>query len=349
MRSVLVSLGPWGWPAVFGIAAVLVIVVFLWRKLERLLDEEPAPIDGRWIVFTSGAVALASYLLLLAINRLAPVEIKSYGVMLLCGFVAGIIYAYKVGPQRGLTLPMIIDMTLLDLVLAIVGARVIFVLTMYQDYASAPSTVLDVWRGGLSFHGGLLGAVVATVIFCRWRKVRFAVLADICTPGVTLGYALTRIGCFLNGCCHGGPTDLPWGVVFPENAAHFPMPVQPTQIYSAIGSIVLFFILTRLWPRMHRPGQLFPAYLVLYSILRFFMEATRRGATAEPSSWLPVLTVGQVACVAIALAGLVWFVILQRMPYENPLTASALLSSRKPSEPSRTTSAESKSAARKHK
>lgn len=325
MRSILVSLGPWEWPAVFGIAVVVCVAVFAWRRLERALGEEPTPATRQWCVVTGLLVAAVSVVLLLLINHFAPVRIRSYGVMLLLGFVAGIIYANHVGPARGLTLPLIIDMSLLDLLFAIVGARAVFVLTMYQEYASDPKTVLDVWRGGLSFHGGLLGAVIATIVFCRWRRVRFAALADICTPGICWGYAITRVGCFLNGCCHGGPTHLPWGVRFPEIAQQFPMPVHPTQLYASAGSIGLFFILTAAWKHMHRPGQLFPLYLILYSILRFLLEYTRRGASSEVFAPLPALTVAQFACIFIAAGGLVWFLILQRMPYEDPLTARAVL------------------------
>jgi phosphatidylglycerol:prolipoprotein diacylglycerol transferase len=309
---------------VFGIAAVVCVAIVAWRRLERALGEEPAPVTSQWLLLTGVTVAAVSVVLLLLINRFAPVHIRSYGVMLLLGFVAGILYANRVGPPRGLTLPLIIDMALLDLLFAIVGARAIFVLTMFKEYASDPKTVVDVWRGGLSFHGGLLGALIATIVFCRWRRVRFAVLADICTPGICLGYAITRIGCFLNGCCYGGPTNLPWGVRFPEIAHQYPMPVHPTQLYASAGSLGLFFIVRAAWKHMHRPGQLFPLYLMLYSVLRFLLEYTRRGVTAEIFAPLPALTVGQFACILIAIGGLVWFLILQRMPFEDPLAARAV-------------------------
>lgn len=321
MRSVLVALGPWEWPAVLGIAAALVVVVFLWRKLERVLGEEPAPINAAWFASTALLVAVVAVVLWLGVNKFGPVRIRSWGVMLLCGFTAGIVYASKVGPPRGLTVPMVIDLALMLLIFAILGARLVFVLLMFNEYASQPGTVLSVWRGGLSFHGGVLGGVLAVLLFCRWRKVRFAVLADVFTPAVPIGYALTRIGCFLNGCCHGVPTDLPWGVVFPENVKHFPGPVHPTQLYASAGSAAIVLILLWAWPRMRRPGQLFPLYLVLYSIMRFLCEYTRRGATARISALIPALTVGQIACIIIGLSGLIWFVLVQRQPYENPVTA----------------------------
>lgn len=329
MRSILVSLGPWQWPAVFGIAAVLFVAVLIWRRVERALGEPPGPIDAPWFAFTVPSVLVAATVVLLLINHFAPVPIRSYGVMLLCGFVAGMIYASRVGPARGLTVPMIVDMALLQLVLAITGARVLYVLLEFHQYAAAPKTILNVSAGGLSFHGGVLGAIVGTVLFCLWRRARFAVLADICTPALCLGYAFTRIGCFLNGCCHGGPTNLPWGVIFPENKA-FPMPVHPTQLYASAGSVALFFITRAVWPKLHRPGQLFPLYLFLYSaVLRFLCEYTRAGFSAEMSKWTPSLTVAQVACIFIAAGALVWLWVLQRMPYENPMTAQAI----RPQEP----------------
>ena len=325
MRSVLVALGPYDWPALPVIAAALVVVVYLWRRMARALGEEPAPVSAAWFAVVAPLVAAGTVAIWLGLNKLAPLEIRSYGVMLLLGFAAGIIYLSRVGPPRGLSVPMTIDMALLILVMSIIGARLVFVLLLFDEYARQPGMVLDVWRGGLSFHGGVLGGVAAAMLFCRWRRVRFDVLADLATPAVALGYAFTRIGCFLNGCCHGHATSLPWGIVFPENAARFPMPVHPTQLYAAAGSLVIFVLLVKLWPHMHRPGQLFPAYLMLYSGLRFGCEETRRAATAELLPFLPALTIGQFACIIIALVGLTWLLILQRKPPESPTAASALV------------------------
>lgn len=325
MRSVLVTLGPYDWSALPVIAAVLVVFVYLWRRMERGLGEEPARISASWFAVVVPLIAAGTIAIWLGINRLAPLEIRSYGVMLLLGFTAGMVYLSRVGPPRGLSVPMAVDMALMILVLSIIGARLVFVLLLFDEYAKHPGMVLDVWRGGLSFHGGVLGGLAAVVLFGRWRRVRFDVLADLATPAVALGYAFTRIGCFLNGCCHGHATNLPWGIVFPENAARFPMPVHPTQLYAAAGSLVIFVVLVKLWPRLHRPGQLFPAYLMLYSVLRLGCEQTRREATAELLPFFPVLTIGQFACILIALVGLTWFVVLQRRPREDPGTASVLV------------------------
>lgn len=322
MRSVLVELGPWQWPAVLVIAAVFLLAVLAWRKVEERVEGHVAPLDARWFLTTGLIIAVLSVGLFLIVNQFGPVKIRSYGVMLLVGFICGFIYLTRVGPPRGLGIPTLLDLLLVELVAAIVGARLLFVLLMLGEYAENPETVLDVWQGGLSFHGGLLGAIIATVWFARARRIRFAVLADICTPGIPIGYGLTRIGCFLNGCCHGGPTHSCFGIVMPETG--YAEPLHPTQLYASAGSFLLFFILVRAWPRMRRPGQLLPLYMVLYSILRFLCEYTRYGFTAEKSGLIPSLSVAQVACIFIAAAGLAIFVHLQRLPAENPVTAMAV-------------------------
>lgn len=325
MRSVLVELGPWQWPAILVIAAILFAVVLVWRRFERAMGEEPQPIDARWFAVNGLLVAAVSVGLYLAVNAFGPVKIRSYGVCLLLGFIGGYSYALKVGQPRGLPATWLLDMMLLQLVSAVIGARGMFVLLALKDYAADPGSVVDVWQGGLSFHGGLLGALIATVFFTRYRRIRFAVLADICTPGITIGYAVTRVGCFLNGCCHGNPTDGPLGVVMPETG--YTMHLHPTQLYASAGSALLFFILRWAWPRMHRPGQLFPLYMMLYSVMRYLCEMSRIGWSAERSGLIPALSVAQVACIAIAVVGLAIYIALQRLPYESPTEAGAMLPS----------------------
>lgn len=335
MRSVLVTVGPLDWPAVFPIAALLVVIFLGWRRLEKALGEEPVPVRGIGYAVVAALVAGLSVLILLLINQYGPLKVRAYGVMLLLAFTTGALYIYRFGKPGGLTPLLVVDMVFLQLVLSIVGARLLYVILDLKDYAAHPDTVVDVWRGGLSFHGGLAGGILATVLFSRWRKVRLSVLMDLGAIALAIGYAITRIGCFLNGCCHGHATNLPWGVVFPENPGP-PVPVHPTQLYASAGSLLLAYVLHRLRPHMHRPGQIFALYLVLYSVLRFGCEQTRRGATANPFALLPALTQGQAACIAIAIIGLVWFLLLQRMPYENPVTALLVQPTEQRAEPPQT-------------
>jgi len=171
---------------------------------------------------------------------------------------------------------------------------------------------LYIWRqGGLSFHGGLLGGVLAGLLLAHRRRVSVWALGDMAAPGLALGYGIGRFGCFLNGCCYGGPTSLPWGVHFPL-FPDFPIyiatdPSHPTQIYSALGSFVILSVL--LWARRRLPvrGQLFLLYLALYSVMRAGIEVLRKGYTAWPL--FDGVTQAQVASAVIffgAAAGLFW-------------------------------------------
>lgn len=320
MRSVLVTLGPWDWPAVFAIMAVLTIMVILWRRLEQVIEEETAPLTTGSIVAAGTGIVILSIALLVAVNRFGPIKVRSWGFMLLLGFAVATWYVTRIGRPRGITFPMLLDLVMIQLVSAILCSRIMYVLLKPSEFAGF-SEMAALWSGGLSFHGGLLGAVLATFAFAYWRKIRLAVLADLCTLGIPIGYALTRIGCFLNGCCYGRPTDLPWGMVMPETPRD--VPLHPTQLYASAGSLIVFAILRWLWPRMHRPGQLFPMYMILYSTLRFLCEFTRYGVTGEPSGLFPSYTVAQVASVGVAAAGLLIFIAMQSMPAEDPMQAKA--------------------------
>jgi phosphatidylglycerol:prolipoprotein diacylglycerol transferase len=154
----------------------------------------------------------------------------------------------------------------------------------WGEFSARPSEIVQIWRdGGLSFHGGLLGGILAGLLFAWGRRVPFATLADMTAPGLALGYGITRFGCLLNGCCYGAPTGLPWGIRFPLYPdSHIATdPSHPTQIYSAAGSFLILAVL--LWARARMParGQLFLLYLMLYSVMRAGIEVLRKGYTAQ--------------------------------------------------------------------
>ena len=282
MRPVLLKLGPWE-PWQIGLVFVTLLAAsLLWRRLEKRLDPTAPERRFSWPL-TLGGCAAGAVVLYLLVNRFAPVEIKSYGVMLLVAFTAGLWWLGRNAGAHGLQLPDIIDLGLSLLIGGVVGARGMFVLLEWAFYAQNPHTVINVWEGGLSFHGGVLGAIIAGLIYARIKRFPFLLLADLCAAPLALGYSVARIGCFLNGCCQGGPTTLPWGVCFPANAAQgIPLvPVQPTQIYASLASLGIFVLLVHLRDRYPRRGYLIAAYLVIYSFVRFLLEYTRRGISAE--------------------------------------------------------------------
>jgi phosphatidylglycerol:prolipoprotein diacylglycerol transferase len=182
----------------------------------------------------------------------------------------------------------------------------------WQDFAGKALTVLYLWQGGLAFHGGIAGGIIGGYLFARIRKLSFPLLADICAPALALGYAITRVGCFLNGCCYGHECDLPWAVTFPANTDAGGVARHPTQLYAVLANLIIFAVLARLYPRVSVRGNLFLLYLVLYSVYRFIVEFFRRGATANVFAPLAPLTEAQTASIIIGLGALVWLLLRAR-------------------------------------
>jgi phosphatidylglycerol:prolipoprotein diacylglycerol transferase len=242
--------------------------------------------------------------------HIGPIEVKAYGTLLMLGFIAGILLARRQARLLGLSPDLPLDLGIWVLLSGIVFARLLYVALNWQDYAWRPLLALEIWReGGLSFHGGLLGGVLAGVLFSRSRRVPFLTLADMVAPGLPLAYGIARFGCFLNGCCYGAPTSAPWGVCFPVSpgsplATH---PSHPTQIYSALGSFAILGLLLWARPRLPVRGQLFFLYLAAYSVVRAIVEVFRAGYTAQ--FLIGPLTQAQVASAVIfigAVVALVW-------------------------------------------
>jgi len=235
--------------------------------------------------------------------HIGPQAVRGYGVMLMLGFLAGIWLSSRQASRLGLRSDLPIDLGVWVLVASIIMARLTYAALNWSDYATRPVAVIRIWEeGGLSFHGGLLGGVLA-VAFYAWRaRLSFWRLADMLAPGLALGYGIARFGCLLNGCCYGRPTSLPWGIVFPGITTE---PSHPTQIYAAVGSFALCAVLLRIQTRLRVQGQLFLLYLMLYAVLRAIVEVFRRGISARELCC--GFTQAQVASLAIFAAAALAF------------------------------------------
>jgi phosphatidylglycerol:prolipoprotein diacylglycerol transferase len=236
--------------------------------------------------------------------KIGPITIYSYGFMLMLAFLAGTLVATSMARRRGIAPETILDLVAYLLIAALIGARALYVFLNWDHFHDHLGEIGKIWTGGLTYHGGLLGAMLAGAWFCRRRRLPFLVLADLLMPSLALGYAIGRIGCFLNGCCYGAPTDLPWACQFHEPPVTGPLtpPSHPTQLYSSLINLGIFGLLWLLARRATRPGQLFFSYLALYSIYRFGIEFLRKGYTAQV--WFAGLTQAQVGSIAILLLSL---------------------------------------------
>ena len=298
MRSILFAIGPWNWTILPFIWIAVLAFVLGWQHMEARDRRET--LTATDYAGTAVVSLVASVLIFLLVNRFGPLTIKAYGVMLLVAFVAGAWWTAHSATREEMPLPEVIDVALLALVGSIIGARVVYVILEYDQFQSL-GDIVNLWSGGLSFHGGLAGALLATWPYIRYRGRSFLVALDQFAPGIALGYAFARIGCFLNGCCHGHATDLPWAVTFPpDGACVLPgEPLHPSQLYASAASLMIFFILVRLKPVFKQASHLFLSYLMLYSVYRFLVEFTRAGVTAEPLSANSWLTVAQAASIVI--------------------------------------------------
>ena len=162
----------------------------------------------------------------------------------------------------------------------LVGAKLLLVIVEWPQYVSSWSGLKDLARAGGVFYGGLIGALVATVVLLRKREIPFFTFADIAAPAAALGQSLGRVGCLLAGCCWGRECALPWAITFTDPKAHenvgvpLDVPLHPTQIYEALGTLVLCVLLLVLERRRYS-GETFVRYLFGYALLRFVIELFR--------------------------------------------------------------------------
>jgi phosphatidylglycerol:prolipoprotein diacylglycerol transferase len=211
------------------------------------------------------------------------VTVYSYGFLIAVGFFLGILLATREARRLGENPEKILDLSFYILVAAIVGSRLFYVLTTWESYAENPLEIIKIWKGGLVFYGGFLGAVTAAVVYMRLNRLPFWKTADILAPSLALGQALGRLGCFLAGCCYGRPSDVPWAVTFTDQRCLAPVntPLHPTQLYSAFTNLAIFIILWALSRRNRIPGRVFWTYVLLYGLTRSIIETLRgdfRGA-----------------------------------------------------------------------
>jgi len=247
-------------------------------------------------------------------------SLHTYGVMLMIAFLAGTAracYRAKSVPDlvRPITPDTVTDAAIWIVLSAIVGARVLFVLCDWSDYKLNPGSMVAVWQGGMSFHGGLIGGILAGVTYCRVKHIRIPIMADLLAPSVMLGYAIGRIGCFFNGCCYGAPTNLPWAFRFNDNGVITP-PSHPTQLYSSFLSFLFFGLLVRFEAGKGAfPGRVACWYLILAATERFVMEIWRAGVTSS-GMFLGLTEVQWLCCgmMALGIAGLVGLRHLSKTP-----------------------------------
>lgn len=248
-----------------------------------------------------------------------PIAIRWYALAYIVGILGGWLYARalvrseKVWSGPAPLTPVDYDDFVLWATFGIIlGGRIGYVLFYNPGYFfEHPIEILQLWNGGMSFHGGFLGVVITVALFARRRGISFLSLSDITCAVAPIGLFLGRIANFINGELWGRPTDVPWAMAFPGAG---PLPRHPSQLYEAIlEGLVLFLLLALLvrWGALKRPGAITGAFMVFYGIARLFCEFFR-----EPDAQLGFLwgglTMGMLLSLPLILAGLVFLAISHR-------------------------------------
>ena len=204
--------------------------------------------------------------------------VKSFGLMLASSFALGMLLSVRRGRARGVAPETVLDLVFAVLVSSVVGVRALYVATHAADFRPWYEAFY-IWDGGLTLYGGVLAATATVWWLCRRRGVAFLTIADTFSPGVALGIGLTRIGCFLAGCCFGKPTDCPLGVHFPPGAPATVVfgarALHPTQLYASAAGLLVWGLLLLAERRPSGRGATFGRFLALYGLARFGEDLLR--------------------------------------------------------------------------
>ncbi|MEI6256391.1 MAG: prolipoprotein diacylglyceryl transferase family protein [Planctomycetota bacterium] len=320
------------------------LLLAVWAIVAALTLAQSARARGwRTALATSAAplgIAAAMILWLLpALDDGQGVPVRGYGAMLLLAATAGTWLSIVRGRRLGFDADTILALGMEVFLWGIVGARLFYVIEYHDQFFQAGrgwlaslAAVLNVAAGGLVVFGALPTAALAAWRFASRRGLSLERLADCIAPGLLVGLAIGRIGCFLNGCCYGGPCDLPWAVQFPpesppwldqaargllpaavaDDGRPWSLPIHPTQLYAAIDAAILAVLAICYTPLARRDGQVFALVLTLHPLSRLLLEAIR---VDEPPALGTPLSISQlVSVVLLALAAALWWWISRQPP-----------------------------------
>jgi len=247
---------------------------------------------------------------------LGPIPIRWYALSYIAGFILGWKYClYLVGLDKDkrphkLDIDDFLPWAILGV---IIGGRLGYVL-FYQPelYLADPLEIARIWHGGMSFHGGFLGVIIAAIIFCRKREIPLLRMADLLAGAAPIGILFGRLANFINGELFGRTTNVPWGIVFPNGGE---MPRHPSQLYeAALEGLLLFvilFLMARKTSMRERSGLLAGVFLIGYGLARSFVEFYRE-PDLQVGFIADVLTMGQILCLPMIIGGLVLVVMSVR-------------------------------------
>lgn len=255
--------------------------------------------------------------------RIGPVPVRMYGLMLAVSFLLGVYYVYRMTRRDRKPFEPYLTVAYILIFGGIIGARLAYVLIHLDEFAGNWGAAVNPFHSGafgiagLNLYGGVVLAIVGAFFYCRIKGLSVLEVFDYFAPTMGIGLFFTRIGCFCNGCCFGTPTDLPWGVTFPQGSipwyiygdAH----LHPSQLYSSLYGLGLFLLLHFLLRRKSFAGQLVAVLFMVEAFFRFVIEYVRYYETAMFFSVLGLEpTFNQVISISLFLLGLGIYLVQRR-------------------------------------
>lgn len=224
-------------------------------------------------------------------------DIKWYAIIILTGIILAVLFGIWEGKRTGVSSDTILDIILICVPVAIVCARIYYVVCEWSYYSRHPNEILQIWNGGLAIYGGIIGGCISAYIYCRIKKVSMGELFDIGGFGFLIGQTLGRWGNFMNAEAYGYETDLPWRMYIED----INMAVHPTFLYESLWNILGFLLLFLYRKRKKFSGEIFLMYVVWYGFGRVWIEGLRADSLYIASTGIRV---SQLLAVLTVLVGL---------------------------------------------
>jgi phosphatidylglycerol---prolipoprotein diacylglyceryl transferase len=241
--------------------------------------------------------------------------LPTYGFLVSLGVLLGLWVSVRNSEKQGIDGEKAWNFGILVVLSGIVGAKILYIINDWSLYAAHPSDIFSIntLQAGGVFSGGLVAALIAAAWYIRRNHMPALATCDAFAPGLAIGHAIGRLGCFSAGCCWGKPTNAWWGVTFNNPIANelvgTPLghPLEPTQLFEAAVELANFILLTWLLTRKRFDGQVFSAYLVLYGVARYLLEFLRDDP-GRGSVFGGIMTGTQLISIGLViLGGLIWW------------------------------------------
>ncbi len=242
--------------------------------------------------------------------HIGNLSLSTYGALAALGLILGLVIDVRLAKRDGIDEERAWNLGLVAIFAAIAGAKLLLIINDFGYYREHPGVLFSttLLQAGGVWYGGVLGGLLAAGIYMRIHRMPALRVCDAFMPGVALGHAIGRLGCFAAGCCYGRETTVPWGVTFTNPLAKelvgTPLGVKlhPTQLYEFAAEMVIFPFLLWLWKRKTFDGQVFGTYLFLYGIVRYFSEFYRDDPE-RGSMFNGLMTTTQFISICLVIAG----------------------------------------------